>query len=50
MLTFKLMETATKIALSEKELQLVCDTDWILTKHSIIQKVYALFGETVPGL
>lgn len=50
MLTFKLMETGTKIALSEKELQLVCDTDWILTKHSIIQKVYALFGETVPGL
>lgn len=50
MLTFKLMETATKIALSEKELQLVCDTGWILTKHSIIQKVYALFGETVPEL
>jgi hypothetical protein len=33
-----------KIALSPKELELVSNTDWILTKHTIINKVYALFG------
>lgn len=38
----------TKIALSDKELEMVCNTDWILTKHAIIQKVYKLFGEMVP--
>lgn len=36
--------TAAKINLSPKELELVCNTEWILTKHTIIQKVYALFG------
>jgi hypothetical protein len=35
----------TKIILSAKELELVCNTDWILTKHALIQKVYGLFGE-----
>jgi len=44
MLTFKLMTTAAKIALSDKELELVCDTGWILTKHAVIQKVYTVFG------
>ncbi len=38
----------TKIALSAKELELVCNTEWILTKHAIIQKVYELFGNVLP--
>lgn len=42
--------TAAKIALSDKELELVCNTDWILTKHNIIQKIYQLFGEVQPRL
>jgi hypothetical protein len=44
------MTTAAKITLSAKELELVCDTSFILTKHAIIQKVYQLFGETLPAL
>ena len=39
------MNAETKITLSAKELELVCNTDWILTKHAIIHKVYDLFGE-----
>jgi hypothetical protein len=39
------MNTKTKITLSAKEQQLMCNTDWILTKHAIIGKVYQLFGE-----
>jgi hypothetical protein len=35
----------TKITLSNKEQELVNNTDWILTKKGIIQKVYDLFGE-----
>ena len=42
------MAMDTKIALSDKELEMVCNTDWILTKHAIIQKVYKLFGEMLP--
>ena len=34
----------TKITLSAKELELVCSTDWILTKHIIIEKVINLFS------
>ena len=34
----------TKITLSAKELELVCNTDWILTKHIIIEKVINLFS------
>jgi hypothetical protein len=41
---FGAMNTGTKITLSSKELDLACNIDWILTKHAIIQKVYALFG------
>jgi len=41
---FGAMNNGTKITLSSKELDLVCNIDWILTKHAIIQKVYALFG------
>lgn len=42
------MTTGAKITLSAKELELVCNTDWILTKHAVIQKVYELFGEVLP--
>jgi hypothetical protein len=41
---FGAMNTGTKITLSAKELDLVCNIDWILTKHTIIDKVYTLFG------
>jgi len=34
----------TKITLSAKELEMVCNADWILTKQVIIQKVRQLFG------
>lgn len=44
------MTTGAKIILSDKELELVCNTDWILTKHTIIQKVYQLFGDVLPAL
>src|ERR1700712_1654938 len=33
-----------KIQLSAEEKQLVSNSDWILTKHRIIEKVYHLFG------
>ena len=39
----------TKIALSAKELELVCNTNWILTKHALIQKVYSMFGEVLQA-
>jgi len=39
----------TKITLSAKELNLVCNTDIILTKQAIIQKVYQLLGETAEA-
>ncbi|MEO5888604.1 MAG: hypothetical protein ABIQ31_00065 [Ferruginibacter sp.] len=39
-----MMTKKTKITLSAKELELVCNKDWILTKHIIIEKVYQLFG------
>ncbi len=42
---FGSMEPETKITLSDKELELICNTDWILTKQVIIDKVYFLFGE-----
>lgn len=39
---------AAKIALSDKELELVCNSEWILTKHAVIQKVYQVFGALQP--
>src|SRR2546430_2748604 len=42
---FESMKHETKITLSDKELELVCNSDWILTKQAIIEKVYHLFGE-----
>lgn len=44
------MVDAAKITLSNKELELVCNTDWIFTKHIIIQKVVQLFGDIIPVL
>jgi len=44
------MADATKITLSDKELSLVTDAGWILTKHAIIQKVYSLFTECIPAV
>ncbi len=38
------MGTITKIQLSPQETELVANTEWILAKHSIIKKVYAMFG------
>jgi len=35
----------TKVTLSPKELELVNDTGWILTKNAVIAKVYDLFGQ-----
>jgi hypothetical protein len=35
----------SKIRLSAEEMQLVGNSEWILTKHRIIEKVYVLFGE-----
>lgn len=37
----------TKITLSAKELELVCNIDWILTKHTIIHKVVQQFSEVL---
>lgn len=41
------MGSATKITLSAKELSLVTDPSWILTKQDIIEKVYRLLA---PGI
>jgi hypothetical protein len=41
------MNQPSKLMLSPQELQLVNNTDWILTKRVIIDKVCALFGEQV---
>ncbi|MBC7866779.1 MAG: hypothetical protein H7X88_04515 [Gloeobacteraceae cyanobacterium ES-bin-316] len=41
------MPDKTKIMLSEQELKIVTDTNWVLTKQEIIKKVYALFNEQV---
>lgn len=38
------MTDTAKITLSDKELSLVQNTDWILTKHRIIQNVFELFS------
>lgn len=39
------MDPTTKITLSPQELQLVNDTNWILTKRAIIDKVYLILGD-----
>jgi hypothetical protein len=40
--------TTPKIQLSAQEIRLVNDTEWILTKHVIIKKVYEFFGKLLP--
>lgn len=45
-----MMVEATKITLSNKELEVVCNTDFIFTKHIIIQKVQQLFGNLAISL
>lgn len=44
------MTENAKITLSAKELELVCNGDWILTKNNIISKVYQMFGELAHGM
>ncbi len=39
------MMSPAKVILSQKELELINNTDWILTKNAVIRKVYLLFGE-----
>ncbi len=39
------MTGSANVSLSAFEMQLVTDASWILTKNSIIQKVFVLFGE-----
>lgn len=42
------MSNNTKIMLSPRELAIVNDAEFILTKHKIIQQVFGLFQEQVP--
>jgi hypothetical protein len=44
------MTEKTKINLSPYELELVCNKEWILTKHIIIEKVYRLFGALASSM
>jgi hypothetical protein len=44
------MVEKVKITLSDKERELVNNTDWILTKYAIIQKVYAMFGNLLEPM
>ena len=39
------MNNSSKLQLSAEEMELVSNTEWILTKHGIIKKVYEMFGE-----
>ena len=42
------MADPTKLMLSDVELRFVHDTNWVLTKHRIIAKVYDLFNAQIP--
>lgn len=44
------MGVETKLTLSDNELSLVKNTGWILTKQVIIDKVFALFSDSVPAI
>src|SRR5258706_3710930 len=39
------MKDITKIQLSAEERDLVTNSEWILTKHRVVKKVYEMFGE-----
>ena len=41
--------SSAKVTLSPEEQELVANTDWILTKNRVIQKVYALFGDVAEA-
>lgn len=43
------MPDSTKIVLSADELELVKDSEWILTKRAIIDKAIALFNDLLPS-
>ncbi|MEO5942049.1 MAG: hypothetical protein ABIP30_09905 [Ferruginibacter sp.] len=44
------MTEKTKITLSDAELAIVQETDWILTKQNIIKAVFTLFHEQIPAI
>lgn len=44
------MITKASIVLSDGEMELVCNQQWILTKHVIIEKVYQLFGNLAAAM
>ena len=44
------MNENTKITLSAKELELVCNTEWILTKQIITEKVFHLLGSAAARM
>lgn len=44
------MSDHTKIMLSHRELAIVADREFILTKHRIIQQVFCLFEQQVPNI
>lgn len=44
------MPLKTKIVLSDKELALVKNEDWILTKQRVIQKVYEIFNQSISAI
>lgn len=44
------MITKASIVLSDGEMELVCNQQWILTKHGIIEKVYQLFGNLAAAM
>ncbi|MEO6491005.1 MAG: hypothetical protein ABIO04_13770 [Ferruginibacter sp.] len=44
------MAISTKITLSDKELSMAMDAEWILTKQAIIQKVYDMFATCIPAI
>src|SRR6476620_3375345 len=44
------MPVATKIILSEKEISMVMDRSWILTKLAITEKVFELFSSGIEGI
>ena len=44
------MTEGSKITLSAEELQLAANTDWILTKRSVIEKTVLLFGQLAQAM
>ena len=40
----------SKLQLSDFEMELLRNSEWILTKNKVIAKVYAMFGELAAGM